>query len=43
LRSALSRLLRSGAEGLLVMNGELPIGVLTLDNIRTSAEERASL
>jgi osmoprotectant transport system ATP-binding protein len=43
LRSALSRLLRSGAEGLLVMNGELPVGVLTLDNIRTSAEERASL
>ena len=43
LRSALSLLLRSGAEALLVMHGPDPVGLLTLDHIRTSAEEQAAL
>jgi len=43
LRSALSLLLRSGAKALLVMHGPDPVGLLTLDHIRASAEEQAAL
>lgn len=43
LRTGLSLLLRSGAEALLVKDEQEPIGILTWENIRASAEERASL
>jgi osmoprotectant transport system ATP-binding protein len=40
LRSALSRLLRTGNETLLVHDDGTPVGLLTLDDIRSSAEAR---